>query len=124
MANPKLGVDLAGRTTAQGDLNLMEDVENVRAAMTRRLDTPLGALFSHPGYGNPVHDMLSEPMDSTWEGKALAGIRSCLEQEPRITLKTVEVTIYMEMRKAAFNSTYLILGTPREDNLVWEADLA
>ncbi len=127
MANPKLGVDLAGldlHTTYQGDLALMQDVDNVRAAIHRRLETPLGGLFSHPDYGNPLHEYLSEQMDSTWEGKAIVGIKECLKQEPRITLKKVEISINMESRKAAFSISYLVLNAPGEDNLVWEVDLA
>ncbi len=126
MTNPKLGVDLAGldlRTTSQGDLALMEDIENVKAALQRRLETPLGGLFSHPEYGNPLHDYLSEPMDSTWEGKTLAALQECLGQEPRITLKKVDISIDMENRKAVFSISYLVLNTPGEDNLVWEVDL-
>ncbi|HWP96402.1 MAG TPA: GPW/gp25 family protein [Syntrophomonadaceae bacterium] len=126
MANPKLGVDLAGldlRSTLQGDLALAADRENVRSAMMRRLDTPLGGLFSHSEYGNPVHDLLSEPIDATFEGRATAGIRQCLSQEPRIEMKNVEVTVVPEQRKAVFDITYSILNEPGVDNLVWEVTL-
>lgn len=124
--NPRLGVDLAGldlRTTYQGDLALNEGRENVRAAMMRRLDTPVGGLFSHPDYGNPVHDILSDVMDNAWEGKVIAGIHKCLQQEPRIQVQTVEVETELEARKAIILITYSVLNEPGTDNLVWEVNL-
>lgn len=126
MANPRLGVDLAGldlRTTLQGDLALIEDRDNVRAAIIRRLDTPLGKLFSHPDYGNPLHDLLSESIDQNFSGRAVIAIQQCLSQEPRIKLQGVEVTLAPEQRRVVFNITYSILDQPGSDNLVWEVVL-
>jgi len=126
MANPRLGVDLAGldlRTTLQGDLALIEDKENVRAAIIRRLDTPMGKLFSHPDYGNPLHDLLSEPINQDFEGRAVIAIQQCLSKEPRIKLEGVEVTLVPEQRQVLFNITYRILDEPGPENLVWEVAL-
>lgn len=127
MGNPKLGIDLAGPDlipTYQGDTALVDDRANVRGAMMRRLNTPLGGLFAHPEYGNPVHDLLSETMDEAWQGKALAGIRQCLDQEPRIKVEDVQVYIYPEQRKAFFNISYAVLDDPGIENIVWEVDLS
>lgn len=127
MGNPKLGIDLAGPdlpTTYQGDTALLEDRANVRAAMIRRLDTPLGGLFSHPEYGNPVHDILSEPMDAAWVGKAESGLRQCLAQEPRIVVESITSDIYPEERKAVFSISYAVVDEPGSENLVWEVDLS
>lgn len=124
--NSRLGVDLAGldlRTTYQGDLALSEGRDNVRAAIMRRLDTPLGGLFSHPKYGNSVHDIISEVMDDSWQGKAISGIRQCLAQEPRITLESVGVEIVMEQRTAVFSILYSVLDAPAAENIVWEVSL-
>lgn len=126
MANRKLGVDLAGldlRTTLQGDLALTDDRENVRAAMMRRLDTPLGGLFSHPDYGNPLHDMLSDPIDQNFAGRAVIAIRQCLNQEPRIKVKGIEITAEPEQRRVVFIISYSILDEPGSENLVWEVAL-
>lgn len=124
--NPRLGVDLAGldlQTTLQGDFALVDDRENVRAAIFRRLDTPRGGLFTHPWYGNPLHNMLSEPIDSIFEGKAKAAIRQCLSQEPRIELTGVDIMLHPEERLAVFIISYIILGEPGPENLVWEVPL-
>lgn len=126
MPNPKLGVDLAGPDlvpTYQGDTALVEDKVNVRKAIERRLNTPLGRLFAHPEYGNPVHDLLSEPMDDAWQGKAIAGIRQCLAQEPRIKVEAVQVEIFLEDRKAVFTTSYSVVETPGVENLVWQVNL-
>ena len=124
--NQKLGVDLAGldlQITYQGDLAVVDGLANVRAAVLRRLNTPIGGLFSHPTYGNPVHDLLSEPMDDSWSGRVLAGIRQCLQREPRITLLETSLTIEMEARKAVILIQYSVLDNPGQENLVWEVDL-
>lgn len=126
MPNPKLGVDLAGPDlvpTYQGDAALVDDKANVRGAIERRLNTPLGGLFAHPGYGNPVYDLLSEPLDGVWPGKAMAGVRQCLDQEPRIRVESVQVEVYPEQRKAMFDISYSLLDTPGTENLVWGVNL-
>ncbi|NLI12805.1 MAG: GPW/gp25 family protein [Peptococcaceae bacterium] len=126
MSNPKLGVDLAGPDlipTYQGDVALIEGKNNVRGAILRRLNTPLGCLFAHPWYGNPVHDILSENMNDAWAGRAIAGIRQCLDQEPRIKVESVQVTMYPEDRLAVFNITYRVLDEPGEENIVWQVSI-
>lgn len=126
MANPKLGVDLAGPDlvpTYQGDASLVDDKVNVRGALKRRLNTPLGGLFTHPEYGNPVHDLLSEPMGDAWQGKAIIGIRQCLDQEPRIKVDSVQVDLHPEQRMAVFTITYKVLDDPGAENLVWKVNL-
>jgi len=126
MGNPKLGVDLASPdliATYTGDIKLADDRENVRQAIIRRLNTPLGGLFSHPEYGNPLWDHLSGVMDQSWPSKAEGAIRICLAQEPRITVESVQVTINLETRQAVFNIEYQILDEPRADNLVWSVSV-
>lgn len=126
MANQKLGVDLAGPDlvpTYQGDAALVDDRANVRGAIMRRLNTPLGGLFAHPEYGNPVHDLLSEPMDEAWSGKAVAGIRQCLNQEPRIKVESMWVGMLPELRLAVFTIEYSVIDTPGSENIVWQVDI-
>lgn len=125
-ANPKLGVDLAGpdlASTPAGDVALVDGRENVRRAILRRLNTPLGGLFAHPQYGNPVHDILSETMDDAWAGKAVAGIRQCLDQEPRIRVEAVKVDMYPEQRLAVFEISYRVLDEPGAENIVWQVKI-
>lgn len=126
MGNPKLGVDLAGPDLAAGytgDVRLIEDKENVRGAILRQLNTPLGGLFAHPEYGNPVYDILSEIMDDAWAGKAVVGIRQCLAQEPRIKVESVRVDLSPEQRWAVFEILYKVLDEPGVENLVWQVNL-
>jgi len=126
MANQKLGVDLAGPDlvpTYQGDASLVDDKVNVRGAIMRRLNTPLGGLFTHPEYGNPVHDILSDTMDEAWAGKAMAGIRQCLAQEPRIKVEAVKVEMYPEQRTAVFLISYKLLDEPGIQNIIWQVNI-
>ncbi len=124
MTNPKLGVDLGTGATPQGDIGLIADLGNVRSALFCRLCTPLGSLFAHPDYGNPMHDILSEPMDDTWKGQAISAIQQCLDQEPRITAENIGVEFDPEARKVLFSISYRVLDVPGENNLVWEVELS
>ena len=127
MGNAKLGVDLAFNAdllvTYQGDLKTVADRDNVIQAVRMRLDTPLGALFYDSSYGNPVLEMLSENLDSTWPGRATRAIKECLDHEPRIAAPGVQPDIIPEARKAVFNITFQILDDPRPGNLVWEVEI-
>ncbi|GBF34151.1 hypothetical protein DCCM_3263 [Desulfocucumis palustris] len=127
MDNPKLGVDMAFKDdlviSNQGDIQLTADAANVKSAVIRRLNTPVGELLFHPGYGNPLYDILSDIMTESWKGKAITAIRQCLAQEPRISVDTVSVEIFPEDRIARFTIAYKLLDDPRSDNVVWEASL-
>lgn len=125
MGNQKLGVDLADpdlTVTYQGDLALTDGKDNVKNALLRRLNTPLGALFAHPEYGNPVFDLISDVINAAWAGKAVAGIRECLDQEPRIKGDSV-VEMYLEQRQAVSQISYSILDKPGTENLVWQVSV-
>jgi len=125
VANEKLGVDLAFDLddlllTPTGDLALTEDTANVRAAVLRLLNTRPGELLAHPDIGNPVWDMLSDPITDGWLDLAKAAILTCLETEPRITVQDISAESLPEQRAVRFTITYLVLDEPGEENLVWE----
>ncbi|MDI6711461.1 MAG: GPW/gp25 family protein [Bacillota bacterium] len=127
--NPRLGVDLAWdkgdlQATPQGDLALVADRANVRAAVLRRLHTPLGALFYDPLYGNSIYDLLSEPLDEVWAARAVRAVKACLSREPRVMVKDIVTELLPESRLARFTITYLILDDPEPENLVWEVPVS
>lgn len=127
MANEKLGVDLAFDLddlllTPTGDLALTEDTANVRAAVLRLLNTRPGDLLAHPDIGNPVWDMLSDPITDGWLDLAKAAILNCLEAEPRITVQNITTEPIPEQRLIRFVVSYQVLDEPGEENLVWEVN--
>ncbi|WP_041275356.1 GPW/gp25 family protein [Desulforamulus ruminis] len=124
--NPKLGTALAFtlqenlQINSRGRYRVQDGPENVRQAVWLRIHTPLGALVLHPEYGNPVYDLLSEPMDETWPTRAALAMRECLSYEPRIEVQAVQIKLSHEERKVQFVITYIVLGQPKPENVVWE----
>lgn len=133
--NPALGVDLrltdaggwtgAGTTdvavTANNDLSTIDDADNVRQALLRRLNTPKGGLWAHPSYGNPVWDILSEPMSETWLSHASWIIRECINDEPRAETINVKYKAVPAERRVQFTVEYRVTGDDEVKNLVWSA---
>ncbi|WCK55437.1 hypothetical protein PP175_05660 [Aneurinibacillus sp. Ricciae_BoGa-3] len=100
----RLDTDLG--TSNQGDYVLVSNNQNVDAAVLRRLMTPLGALFYDETYGNPVYDILGDPMDGTFAAKAEQGLSDCLQYEDRINVISIDVVTTNEQRRAQFFIVY------------------
>lgn len=134
--NPQMGVDIklaselnwAGgqesdlANSDRGDFKLVDGSDNLRQALLRRLNTPLGGLWAHPEYGNGALNILSEPIDDSFKVMALDAIRNCIRAEPRAELVEISATEYAEERCLDFAIRYRELGSPRIDNLVWRLD--
>lgn len=135
--NPQLGVDLkleggGGNWLAgdksdlvvsdRGDLATVDDLDNVRQALIRRLNTTKGDLWAHPDYGNDVWALVSEPIDDNFKAQALANIKDCIAQEPRVKLLEVTAAETPVSRMVDFTIRYQILSDTRVDNLIWTID--
>lgn len=131
MINAKLGVDLKIRDSDLinpdsggivlnniGDLDLINDIALVRQALIVRLNTRQGDLWSHPQYGNPVYDILSDLMTPDWFARAITGITDCINDEPRAQCINVSYTAVPQERRVEFAITYKIIDG-RIDNLIW-----
>ncbi|SDI48938.1 GPW/gp25 family protein [Paenibacillus naphthalenovorans] len=94
------------RITNQGDYALASGGKNIDLALIRRLKTPLGSLFYDPTYGNPVYDMLGDPMNDDFVQKAQDGISRCVQGEQRVQLVRVEVYLANEDRTTRFRVVY------------------
>lgn len=135
MGNYQLGVDikLSGGSwfdggsdiivTDRGDIDAIDDIDNVRQALFRRLNTPTGDLWAHPDYGNAAWDILGDCMDDDFLAKALDAIHDCINAEPRVKLIDVQQEVQQENRIVIYSITYSILDDTREDNLVFTIDL-
>lgn len=133
--NPALGVDLrlensgdwlgSGTAdlaaTADSGINTIDDADNVRQALLRRLNTPKGGLWAHPEYGNPVWDILSEPMSETWLAQAVWLVRECINDEPRAEVVSISREAIPAKRVVRFTVVYRVTGDDELKNLVWDA---
>lgn len=127
--NASLGVDIAitasyeegaGEVLVQnGDMQTINDKENVRQALIMRLYCPKGTLIRHPEYGNGIYDKLSEPMSDEFLALATADIQECISQEPRTELVSVTPLSMPRERIVQFVIKYRIKGRPDVDNLVY-----
>lgn len=134
MINKRLGIDLkitgnAGWfSTTQGDLtvndfediSIVDDVAVVDQALKQRLNTRKGELWAHPEYGNPVFDILSELMSNDWYMQAVAGLKECINDEPRAECVNISYDSTPQDRRVEFTIRYKIVGDGRQGNLIWE----
>ena len=134
MVNKRLGKDfkITGTsgwfTTLQGDLvinsfsdiDTVDDVAVVDQALKQRLNTRKGGLWSHPDYGNPVFDIVSELMSREWYMQAVADVMDCINEEPRAECIDVSFTSTPQNRSVEFVIEYRIVGDGRRRNLNWE----
>jgi phage baseplate assembly protein W len=90
----------------QGDYALVSDTDNVDLAVKRRIMTPPGTIFYDDTYGNPVFDILGDPMTPSWAVDAQQKLHECLQYEDRIQVISVDVLIENEERKATFHISY------------------
>ncbi len=127
--NTKLGVDIAVTTlnaggagvlsVSGGDMQAINDAENVRQALIMRLYCPKGTLIRHPEYGNGIYERLSEPMSDEFIALALADIAECFNQEPRTDLVEITPLAMAAERIIQFTIKYRIKGSPGVENLVY-----
>lgn len=90
--------DLA--TNVQGDLDTASGIDNLTAALQRRFETPIGALFYDRTYGNSLFNRLSQPMGQNFEKDAIADVTSCMLADSRVQSATVQITVNREQRTA------------------------
>lgn len=127
--NAKLGVDIAITTLqnggagvlaiSNGDMQTINDAENVRQALIMRLYCPKGALIRHPEYGNGIYERLSEPMSDEFIALALADVEECFNQEPRAELVEITPSTMPAERIIQFTISYRIKSSPGIENLVY-----
>jgi phage baseplate assembly protein W len=97
--------DLA--TNAQGDVETVSGTDNLSAALQRRFETPIGALFYDTTYGNAVFDRLSQPMGQNFETDLASDATACILADSRVQSVNVTVTIDRESRTVQLNISYV-----------------
>jgi len=96
-----------------GDLETVQDRDNVIQAIHNRLATSRGELaeLGHPEYGSVLDTVIGEPNTSDTHRVIESLVRDCLADEPRIKnilniyvrakkneLSTVEIFVYLKLR--------------------------
>lgn len=97
--------DLA--TNTQGDLYTVSGTDNLTAALIRRFETPLGALFYDTTYGNPVLNRLSQPMGKSFENDLISDASACILADSRVQSVTATVMLNREARTVTFKIDYV-----------------
>ena len=118
----ELGADL--QATSKGDLDTVENEDNLAQAITVRLSTDEGELYDigHADYGSHLYEVIGEVNNETTRKRIEALVRECLFQEPRIK-EVVSVSVLIakkdpqrldiEITVLPINSsTYLSLSYP------------
>lgn len=105
-------------TTSTNDIAVVDDVENVRQALIKRLNTRKGDLWAHPDYGCDIWDILSDPMTDAWLKSAVQTIADAINDDPRSQVVKVTYESVQQERYVIFTIIYEIIDG-RQDNLVW-----
>ena len=134
LANSKLGVDVALdgslslltstgssdlKASQSGDVAKIDDLNTVRQALVKRLNTRKGELWSHPAYGCRIWDILSELMTETWYMEATAAVREAINDDPRCSVVSVSYEAVPQERYVTFTMVYRV-ADGRQDNLIWD----
>lgn len=101
-----LGVDIAltshGQKTvaADGDVQTVSGIANLKQAIKFRINTVPGELGMHPGYGCMIQFYLGTAQSAAWADLVQSLIHDCLLQDPRIN--TVDSITYVQKGDAGF----------------------
>lgn len=90
-----------------GDMSTSSGTDNLTAALIRRFETPLGALFYDQTYGNPLFNRSSSSMGRNFESDAISDITNCLLGDKRVQSVTVLPTANREERTITFSISYV-----------------
>lgn len=72
------------RATPAGDLLLVSGVPNLSQALEHRLETPMGELLYHPGYGQRFHELRGGPQNQLTNMLAAGYAESAIRSDPRV----------------------------------------
>lgn len=127
---------LAGDLVVENaDLAAIDWAENIRLAVLRRLNTPVGAIATtcltvdglvvlNATYGNPAMRYLSEPLHPGTVSLIRQGVIDCLNEEDRIELVDVGSRLepYPQGVMLVFDLVYTIRETGEQVNLAVAAN--
>lgn len=119
-----------------GDLTPINQVDNLKKAIKRRLFTPKGSLgiyvqdinglyYIDGDYGNEAYRYLSEPLTNELLDNMRDALIECLGQEPRISLSDVVPSIQSGadgIVTVDFIASYTIISNNVADNVVINFD--
>lgn len=106
------------------DIAVIQGYDNLKSSLLRRILTPLGSiktfvydttglLITDQNYGNGAYKYLSEPLSETLITRIKEELTTCLMQETRIQLQTIDAGI-APLRGAyqvTYNINYSVVGS-------------
>lgn len=75
---------------SNNDVATISGIDNLNQSQKRRLQTRLGTLNLHPGYGNGLFDILGEAGTPYFAGLARFYAKKCAAQDPRIQSASIQ----------------------------------
>lgn len=67
------------------------DIELVKQDLLNHFHTSRGERVMRPDFGSIIWDLLFEPFDQDLKDAVVADVQNVIDQEPRVTLRTVDV---------------------------------
>jgi phage baseplate assembly protein W len=115
------GIAFPPLADSRGALAMVSYEEDVRQSILIILSTNPGERVMRPDFGAGLRDFVFEPADlSTMHRLQTRVQESLIDWEPRISLKTVDVTLDPVTRSTLYVSiTYLVRATNAVANLVY-----
>lgn len=108
-------------TDSTGGISLVSEDKDIERAIRLILATAPGERPMRPRFGCGIHNYVFEPADATTAGRVSVEVREALAfWEPRIAVKSVEVTVDDIARNTLYiNITYEKKGTYDPRSLVF-----
>jgi phage baseplate assembly protein W len=116
------GLDLIA--AHEGDLGVAVGNENIRQALSLRLQVRLGELapLGIPNYGSRLHELIGEPNNRRTQVRLMAFARQAIEQDPRVEkIQTIQAHALAGDRELIrLEMEILLINQPNPFNLVYD----
>jgi len=117
------------KLTPQDEFKIIESTDNLRQAISNRLDTVLGEMVLYTNYGSELSNNIGAKSTAVTLATIRQSVRKTLLQEPRIKengIKNIN-TFYPDINdrtKIEVSITVVPIGTQTELNLIYPIFLA
>jgi len=106
--------------SATGDLETVSGLDCLKQDLRDRLETMPGDLYSHPGWGCRIRQLLGALSTPLNRALAVRYLRLALLDEPRIRKETVQVLVReFTSEQKTFEIRFVPKGGASQQSLVW-----
>lgn len=105
LLDPQTGQKKAG---PNGDLAMVQGMDNVKQAIRIRCSTEPGELLLHPEYGDNLKFYIGYNQESGWPNLATTLLYECIMQDPRV--KEVKNMLFRQVGDASFIDVTIVIN--------------